>query len=156
MSSLQLDLPTDADEDTVRAALRDGKAERKRSGRRVPGEKISAEDLFALQCERDGLPKPVRQAQFALKLGRKWAADFCWHEHRVIVEVEGLVVRRLAGQIVVTGRHASIGGIKGDMEKYNTAAILGWHVLRFEQGMVKSRAAIEVTKAMLSARGWKR
>lgn len=154
--TLQLNLEPDADENSVRNALRDGKAERKRTGRRAPGEKVTPEDLFAAQCVTHGLPTPVRQAMFAQKIGRRWLFDFCWHEYKLAVEIEGLVVRKVAGQLVVMGRHASISGFKEDAIKYASAAMLGWTVIRFEQSQVRERLAIDYTGRILEVRGWKR
>lgn len=120
--------------------------------RRVDG----PEDLFAAQCRSFQLPPVERQFLFAKQaLGRRWAFDFAWREYRVAVEIEGVAVRRLAGRLVVLGRHASIEGIRGDMEKYNYAALLNWQVLRFLQTDVKPKRAIEMTMRVLAARGWK-
>jgi very-short-patch-repair endonuclease len=129
---------------------------------KLPGERApkksrgkSAEDDFAFQCEQSRLPKPIRQHAFAKqKLGRRWLFDFAFSAHWLAVEIEGLVVRRIGGELVVTGRHASIKGFKDDAEKYAYAALLGWTVLRFEQSQVRSRFAIEMTMRVLSARGW--
>jgi hypothetical protein len=99
-------------------------------------------------------PKMERQLRFAVSVGRKWRFDVAFPEFKIAVEIEGLVVRRLAGELVVTGRHGSIAGFKEDCEKYATAALLGWTVLRFEQSMVKSRYAINMTLHVLAARGW--
>lgn len=140
----------------------------------------SAEDLFAQQCVTFRLPSFIRQHPFALGLGRKWRFDFALLDFHLAVEIEGLIpcviwqakldggapimnesgtrvvnVRSCERQFVVFGRHASIKGIKGDMEKYNTAAALGWTVLRFEQKDVKPKHAIEMTMRALAAKGWK-
>jgi very-short-patch-repair endonuclease len=119
--------------------------------------KISApEELFATQCVMYRLPPALRQHLFAKQtLGRRWAFDFAFPEYWVAVEIDGVAVKRLAGQLVVMGRHASIEGIKGDHEKINTAILLGWSVLRFLQTDVKPRRAIETTMRVLAARGWK-
>ena len=115
----------------------------------------TAEDEFAYQVRANGLPEPIREHHFAKSLGRRWRADFCWPEPwMLIVEIEGLVVRRLAGQLVVMGRHASIKGFKDDAIKYASAAMLGFHVLRFEQSQVKDRTAIEYTMRVLLQKGW--
>lgn len=117
--------------------------------------KASPEDLFAEQCRAYQLPRLERQHQFAKKaIGRQWRFDFAFPEFHLAVEIEGLVVMRLAGELVVRGRHASIKGIKDDMEKYNTAALLGWTVLRFDQGAVKPEHAIHMTQRVLASRGW--
>ncbi len=116
--------------------------------------KASPEDLFAAQCRQYRLPAVEPQYRFAKAIGRQWRFDFAFVDYKLAVEIEGLVVMRLAGELVVRGRHASIKGIKDDMEKYNTAALLGWTVLRFEQQAVKPERAIHMTQRVLAARGW--
>lgn len=135
------------------------------SAQRSDGKKgESKEDLFAFQCRAYQLPTPARQAMFAkAELGRRWMFDFCWHAFMVAVEIEGLDVhvvpnakRKSGREFVVGGRHASVDGIQEDMVKYNSAALLGWTVLRFSQRMVKSGEAVAFTQRVLAARGWKR
>lgn len=55
---------------------------------------------------------------------RKWRFDFAFLEERVALEVEG--------GIFIQGRHARGTGIAADIEKYNSAALLGWTVLRVQ------------------------
>ena len=144
--------------------------------------KPSAEDLFDQQLRfhvERGL-KCIRQLQFAkAELGRRWAFDFAFPDYQVAVEVEGLVpivmwrakligpqpvmnargyvdnVESVARTPAVLGRHASVTGIIEDMEKYNSAALLGWTVLRFAAKNVKPRHAIDFTLRVLAARGWR-
>jgi very-short-patch-repair endonuclease len=65
---------------------------------------------------------------------RKWRFDYAWPEHKVACEVEGA--------IWVRGRHSRGAGMEADMEKYNTAAELGWRVLRVSPGHVKNGQAV--------------
>lgn len=146
-------------------------------------EKLSAkkrfERMFAEQCAQYRLPPPITQHMFAKEaMGRRWAFDFCWPEYKVAAEIEGLVVRKVyvlsttigapivKGNVVANlkevkpmtvtmGRHATITGMREDAEKYNSAALLGWTVLRFEQNSVKPGTALEVTMKMLAAKGWR-
>ncbi|MGH8266225.1 MAG: hypothetical protein ACRETH_01625 [Steroidobacteraceae bacterium] len=115
----------------------------------------SAEEEFALQLAPFRGFMVCRQYLFAESIGRRWRFDFALREYLLAVEIEGVCVRRLAGELAVTGRHGTISGIRGDLEKYNTAALLGWTVLRFLQTDVRPRRAIEMTLRVLSARGWK-
>jgi hypothetical protein len=148
-------LPLDVDDaDSVRQAMQAGKAERRRKGRRARGEKLTPNDLFALQITHDGLPVPVREGLFASHWGRRWKLDFCWREYGLAIEIEGLVVRKLAGQLVCMGRHASITGFREDCEKYAHAALLGITVVRFEQSQVRDRYAATMAARLLQARGW--
>jgi very-short-patch-repair endonuclease len=120
-----------------------------------PRRSETAEDVFARQCRELRLPPVDRQVLFAKEIGRLWRFDFAFRDYWLAVEIEGLAVQRLAGVLVVRGRHASVTGIREDMQKYNTAALLGWTVLRFEQNMVRPKEAIETTMRVLAARGWK-
>jgi very-short-patch-repair endonuclease len=113
-------------------------------------------ELFAFECDRQLLPKPAREHRFAKKIGRQWRFDFAFLKFKLAVEIEGLVVRKIGGETVVTGRHATISGFREDCEKYATAtAVFGWSVLRFEQGQVRNGYALDMTKRALALRGWK-
>ena len=58
-------------------------------------------------------------------------------------------------QMVVLGGHASPIGIKKDMVKYATATLLGWHLLRFEQTMIASGFAVNMTMRVLHRMGYR-
>lgn len=105
---------------------------------------------FADQVSARGLPEPEREYVFAKELGRRWRFDFAWPDRMIALEIEGLIVMRINGELQVKGRHASITGFKDDCEKYAWAAVLGWRVLRFEQSQVKSRLAIEMLGRVLA------
>ena len=92
------------------------------------------EETLLLQIRAVGLPEPVREYKFALP--RKWRFDFAWADRLLAVEVEG--------GVFVQGRHSRGGGFTADCEKYNTAAIRGWTVLRFTTAMITSGEAIKV------------
>jgi very-short-patch-repair endonuclease len=114
-------------------------------------ERRSAEDEFDFQCRAHNLPPFTRQAQFAKKkFGRKWAADFCWGQYSLLVEIDGLVPHAIG-----KGRHQTIEGMQEDMIKGNAAVELGYFVLHFSQNMVKSGEAIEVTMRVLALEGWR-
>lgn len=68
-----------------------------------------------------GLPEPTTEYQF--ESSRKWKADLAYPSERLLIEVEGGTYQG--------GRHTSVNGFVGDCEKYNTAAILGYRLLRF-------------------------
>src|SRR5579864_5102612 len=109
-------------------------------------ERDDPNELFATQCRAFKLPRVERECMFAKsKLGRRWLFDFAFRDYRLAVEIDGVSVKRLAGQLVVMGRHNSIDGIRGDHEKINAAILLGWSVLRFLQTDVKPKLAIETT-----------
>ncbi len=126
----------------------------------VSAERMSAEDLFGVQCRMAGLPPVVRGLMFAKEeTGRQWKFDYAFLDFKLAIEIEGLcVMRRCAKcypkQFIVTGRHATPGGFKEDCVKYNTASRLGWRLLRFEQRLVAPRHAINETITTLAAFGW--
>lgn len=68
---------------------------------------------------------------------RKWRADFLITGKKILVEVEGGIW--MAGG----GRHTRGKGYIGDMEKYNSAAMMGFTVLRFSTEQVKAGVAIK-------------
>lgn len=114
----------------------------------------SKEDEFDFQLRSMMLPKFERQVMFAKSIGRRWMLDFACPQYMLGVEIEGLVVMRVNGELIVKGRHASISGFKEDCEKYASAAVLGWTVIRFEQSQVKDGTAIAYTQRVLCAKGW--
>lgn len=131
---------------------------------RGPSKTKFAEDKFAVQCLSQQLPKFERGLKFSLgstqflKKGkpRRWAFDVAFPEYKIAVEIEGLIVRRIGGQLVTMGRHSTITGFREDCEKYAAAAILGWSVIRFEASQVITGFAIATTQRLLYAKGWRR
>lgn len=116
----------------------------------------SAADEFAYQCRAHRLPPYEREVRFAAEeLRRLWRFDFAFRAYRVAIEIEGLNVMKLGGRLVCTGRHATITGFRQDCEKYASAVLLGWSVLRFEQSQVRDDTALTYTMRVLKARGWK-
>lgn len=107
---------------------------RKPSPRRSP-----LEDDLAKQIKDAGLDKPEREYKFHST--RRWRFDFAWPDSMVAVEVEGA--------IFTGGRHSRGTGMLKDMEKYNTAATLGWTVLRVAKPHLESGEAIRWIEEML-------
>jgi very-short-patch-repair endonuclease len=81
----------------------------------------------------------VQEYQFHSE--RKWKADFHITGTKLLIEVEG--------GIWSGGRHTRGKGYLGDMEKYNTAAKLGFTVLRYSTEQVKSGLAVKEIKQMV-------
>ena len=105
--------------------------------------KSDLEDEFERQLVLVGAPPFEREYWFAKELGRRWRFDFCWRQQKLAVEVEGGTWSR--------GRHTRGSGFEKDCEKYNTAALLGWIVLRFPGSMVKDGRALDYTEKMLNS-----
>lgn len=88
--------------------------------------------LYKLQlC---GLPQPEREFLFHRK--RKWRFDFAWPDLLIAIEVEG--------GIWTGGRHVRGEGYEADCEKYNSAQMEGWMVLRFTPGMLKKSSSSDM------------
>lgn len=109
-----------------------------------------------VQCKAIGLPRPKAEYQFAKYLTqaelkaigqvkpRLWKVDWVLVPYKLAIEVEG----GYAG----AGRHTSVAGFLGDMEKYNTLACLGWRLIRVTPRDVKSGAAVEWIRRALGQR----
>lgn len=100
----------------------------RRTTRRGPS---ALEALFAQQIAAYGMQEPEREHMFHPV--RRWRFDFAWPDLRLAAEIEGGTWSQ--------GRHTSGAGFERDCWKYNEAALLGWCVLRFTGGMVKSGEA---------------
>lgn len=61
--------------------------------------------------------------EYAFHPARKWRFDYAIPSHKVAIEIDGAVW--------TMGRHNRPEGYINDMEKLNTAASMGWLVLRF-------------------------
>lgn len=90
--------------------------------------------IFAQLCRDHGLPEPVQEYRFHPV--RRWRFDYAWPDLLVALEVEG--------GVWTGGRHTRGSGFKGDMEKYNTATVLGWRVLRCVPSDVCTMETVEM------------
>jgi very-short-patch-repair endonuclease len=93
------------------------------------------EESLAFQIRAVGLPPPEREYRFHAT--RRWRFDFCFPDMKLAIEVEGGTWMKGGG------RHNRGSGMENDAEKYNTAALDGWTVLRFTGNMIKSGLAIQ-------------
>lgn len=86
--------------------------------------KQAAEDLagtFLALLRQFGVPVAEREFKFC---ERFWRFDFAWPDHKVALEVDGGIWLKGGG------RHTRGAGWLKDAEKLNTAASLGWRLLR--------------------------
>ncbi len=65
---------------------------------------------------------PALEREFRFHPVRKWRADFAHIESRTLIEVEG--------GVFVQGRHTRAAGFIADCEKYFSAWLCGWAVVR--------------------------
>lgn len=97
-----------------------------------------AELLWMLRVE--GLPEPQTQYRFLAK--RRFKADFCYPDRKLIIEVDG-------GTWMDRGGHSYGKGYEDDRERDNLAVLAGWRVLRFTGRMVQDGRAIETIRQAL-------
>ena len=97
------------------------------------------EDSFEFQLKALNLLGYEREHRFHPT--RKWRFDFSFISKKLAIE--------LHGGIYTQGRHTRGAGVEADMIKINTAQEMGWTVLCFSAGMVKSGHAIEQVERML-------
>ncbi len=67
--------------------------------------------------------KMVLHEEYNFNPLRRWRADWCIPDVKILIEYEGLSYKK-------TG-HTSSEGFTGNTDKYNSAQSLGWKVLRF-------------------------
>lgn len=95
----------------------------------------------AYQHQANALKFPTFEMEYVFAPPRKWRFDFAWPSRMVAVEIEG--------GTWINGGHSRGSAFEKDAEKYNTAALLGWKVLRFTTNMVRDGRAADVTKKAL-------
>jgi very-short-patch-repair endonuclease len=106
--------------------------------------KQAAEDavaLFRQLCYRFGIPVPETEFKFC---ERFWRFDFAWPEHKVALEVDGGIWLKGGG------RHTRGAGWLKDTEKLNTAASLGWRLLRTTPTGLHDLATIALIKRTIT------
>jgi len=97
--------------------------------------------VLLLQLRAAGLPEPATEVRFHPK--RRWRFDLAWPERMTACEIEG-------GQWT-RGRHNRPAGYEADCEKYSTAAILGWRVIRVTPRMIEDGRALALLEQALEA-----
>ena len=89
------------------------------------------------------LPMPAREYVFLPP--KKYRADFCWIEQRLVVEVDG--------GSWVAGRHTRGAGFEADHERDALAMLHNWKVLRVTPKQVKSGIALTWIEGLLAGVG---
>ena len=89
--------------------------------------------LFLQLLNEAGISEPICEHRF--HDSRKWRFDYAWPDAKIALEVEG--------GIWTQGRHSRGAGMQGDMEKYNTAAALGWRIIRTTPRALCSSVTLE-------------
>lgn len=93
-------------------------------------------DVFTVLCQTDLGEECVKEYQFHPT--RRWRFDYAIPAHKIAVEVEG--------GVWTGGRHIRPQGFLGDIEKYNTATIMGWRVFRTTPEKLLRTATLKMLK----------
>ncbi len=101
--------------------------------RQSEGELLLSEQLKELNIQKNRICR-----EYSFHPVRKWRFDFAVPAIKLGIEVEGGTWKG--------GRHSRGKGFEDDCEKYNTAVLLGWRILRFTTEMVEDNTAIETIK----------
>lgn len=118
-----------------------GAVTKKRVATKVPTPLHAHEHgLFFSLLKREGLPLP--ESEFCFCDGRRWRMDFAWPVQRVGLEVDGAIWTR--------GRHTRGSGWLKDTEKLNTAAAMGWRMLRCSPQQLHDLTLIALIKRALT------
>lgn len=104
-----------------------------------PAKMSSGELAFAQQLKDAGISFMYDQP-FAQSIGRKWKFDFLL-SGRIVFEIEGGVWSR--------GRHTRGKGFLDDLEKYNTATMMGYHVFRVSTEQAETGKALALAREAL-------
>ena len=91
--------------------------------------------LARVLCEIEAATGQMAYMEYMFHPTRRWRFDGAFPAAKVAVEVEGMAGR--SGK----SRHMTYGGYQKDMEKYNAATALGWHLLRFTWKDVRDGSA---------------
>lgn len=118
----------------------DNKLTAKPKKARQKQEKRKLTDMFTALCRSDLGAECEKEFRFHPK--RLWRFDYAFPEHKVALEVEGGV---WSG-----GRHTSPKGFLRDMEKYNTATLMGWRVLRTTPDELYLRKTLNMLECAIS------
>lgn len=90
-------------------------------------------DAFTALIEATFLTLCVKEHRFHPV--RKWRFDYALPAYMVAIEVEG--------GAWIGGRHTRPAGFIKDMETYNTAEQMGWHILRFTPRQIASGECVK-------------
>lgn len=120
--------------------MTDDKAYIKRKRTRHRPNSVQIKDVFTTICKTDLKVECVKEHKFHPK--RKWRFDYAIPEHKIALEVEG--------GVWTGGRHIRAQGFLGDMEKYNTATLMGWRVFRTTPDDLYKMATINLLRQAIN------
>lgn len=103
--------------------------------------KIFSEDVDVFTRLVDLKLKVVIRMEYRFNLERKWRFDYAIPDHMIAVEVEG--------GVWTGGRHTRGAGFVADMEKYNSAAALGWTLIRRTPDQLLTEETLGLIRAII-------
>lgn len=114
---------------------------RKQKKSRQAANTAQIRDVFTVICKTDLAVDCFKEYKFHPE--RKWRFDYAIPAHKIALEVEGGVWTQ--------GRHTRPHGFLGDIEKYNTATLMGWRVFRTTPTELYRTATINLLKEAINA-----
>lgn len=114
----------------------------KRKKKPQPKPQTPKSDFFTILCRSDLKVECIKEHKFHPT--RRWRFDYAIPEHKIAIEVEG--------GVWTGGRHTSPKGFLNDMEKYNTATVMGWRVLRTIPDELCSNATLNMIRETMHNR----
>jgi hypothetical protein len=113
-----------------------------RTRRDIRGSKYDAEQ-FVNVCEKAGLPRP--ELEYRFHPTRMWRFDVAFVAAKIAVEIQG--------GVFIRGRHNSPVSFIKEMEKQNSAAVMGWRfIYRTPSNFLSFETADLVRRAMIGGR----
>lgn len=113
---------------------------RKRKKTRQTANASQIRDVFTIICKTDLGVDCFKEYRFHPE--RRWRFDYAIPSHRIALEVEG--------GVWTAGRHTRPQGFLGDIEKYNTATLLGWRVFRTTPAELLTSATVNLLKQAIN------
>lgn len=106
--------------------------------------------MFIKVLEAMNIPVPVKEFKFHHT--RQWRFDYAWPQYKIALEVEGGIFGYTdkQGNKRKGGAHSSVTGILRDLEKYNSAAVLGYRIIRVQPSDLMKTSTIEMIKKCIN------
>lgn len=107
---------------------------------RQTANKQPLKDVFTIICKTDLGVECIKEFKFHPE--RRWRFDYAIPQYKIALEVEGGVWTQ--------GRHTRPQGFLGDVEKYNTATLMGWRVFRTTPTDLYRTATVNLLKTAIN------
>ena len=117
-----------------------GQTPTKRKKTRQTKPQTPKSDFFTLLCKSDLKLDCIKEHKFHPV--RKWRFDYAIPTAKIAIEVEG--------GVWTGGRHTSPKGFLNDIEKYNTATIMGWRLLRTTPDRLCSNETLQMVRDIIA------